>query len=372
MATNPFDRLVINPRERPLSSDINQAESVLDRSMRQLLDGLFSVRTSNTDDTARSSGPVSGFLGDGFKVDYVSASQVSLRPGTGFIVDATAQDANIDGVAGLDDLARYKPVYLSATQTISGIPAAPAAPNKRVDIIEVRMNRVLGDLSSRDVLNPSTGVFAPGSVYKSMGYALDSNVGIVSAPADSTAAISYKVGVAGLAPAVPATTSGYVRVATVYWDLASSPDGVVGDWRKYLSPYGIGKVAATIEVPSGGAPSITSLIAPPGVKVSVTTAGPSVVPTNPVGFGLLVHAGDLTYATANAFMYGFTGNEKPWFPVGVNLPEVGFDPVTLEPYFYFECEPLYGNNFPPAVSSFAPDNPGYNALYHVSADLFWR
>ena len=44
MANKTYDRTIINPRERPLSSDINQAQSELDQALRDtLLQGLVEL-----------------------------------------------------------------------------------------------------------------------------------------------------------------------------------------------------------------------------------------------------------------------------------------------------------------------------------------
>ena len=58
MANKTFDREIINVRERPLSSDINTAESYLDYTLRSFLDQLFLGRVSRDSDAAGS--PMSG------------------------------------------------------------------------------------------------------------------------------------------------------------------------------------------------------------------------------------------------------------------------------------------------------------------------
>lgn len=383
MATNPFDRLVINPRERPLSSDINQAESVLDRSMRQVMDSLFLARTSNTSSASNPSGPISGFIGDAFKVDRVTDTEVSLRAGLGFLVDTSAQTANISGISGLDDLARYKPVYLSTAQTISGIPAAPVSPQTRFDIVEVRMNRVLGDASSRDVLDPSTGVFAPGSVFKSLGFALDGNVGIVTSPSDSTAAISYKVGVAGSPGAVPAATPGYTIIAVIKRDAAASPTLAVGDWRKYLVPYGMGRVNLVVNAPdqaSGppfAAPTLVSCDSPPGVDVQVSgfgNAGDSYFGHSIV---LGVRAGTLTNVQCQVTACGYAPTQNYRFAVPYGVPVYGvangYDPVVVAAFTTVGSAPAASSGVGGIElgQRWLAQSTG-NVIYSITLDLSWR
>ena len=77
MANQAFEREILNPRERPLSSDINTAQSQLDRSMRETLQRLFQKRVSASSDA--SAAPVRGFIGDGLKVRADSPAGLSVR-----------------------------------------------------------------------------------------------------------------------------------------------------------------------------------------------------------------------------------------------------------------------------------------------------
>lgn len=283
MANSPFDREVINVRERPLSSDVNLAESYLDQSLRELADRLMLSRASSTDPNSASV-PPSGFIGAGFYPAPASVigMTVVLKPGLGLLVDTSTQTAAVGGVTGLNDLARYKPALLTAEQSIS-VPAAPAGPNSRIDIIEVKLNaRSLTDSTSRDVFDVGSQVFIPTNVNKTLTWKADGSVSVVASPANSTGAIGYKTGVPGVVPVAPAVTAGYVKIAEVLVGSAvvTLDADVIKDLRTILSPHGLTTVTAEVSVVSTGgsaAPTMVSFDAPPGyrgiVVCSATTAG---------------------------------------------------------------------------------------------------
>jgi len=270
MAGSDFDRTIINPRERPLSSDINSAQSQLDRTIRDYLMTVLGHRTSVASDVAV---PTSGFLNEGFKVRPVSpaAMQVVVKAGMGFSYDPTDVPAGIGGVIGLDDQSPYKPMVLLADQTFN-VPAAPGAGLSRYDIIEVKPYRRQENLLSRDVLDPTTGQFVANSLYKTLAFALDGQTGQVNDPNPSTAALSYKVGQAGVAPAVPATTAGYIKIGTLNIGsvTASIDEGLIQVQKKLIGPAGDYNVGAYITT-TGGAPAhtLSYLNAPPGVRAAV-------------------------------------------------------------------------------------------------------
>jgi hypothetical protein len=277
MANQAWDRAVINVRERPLSSDINTAQSQLDRSVRDMLASFFISRISGSSDL--SNNPRTGFIGDGLKVRQPAAPglSVQLAPGLGFMYAPADVPQAVGGVVGLDDLSVYKPLPLLASATISGITAGPAAGFDRYDIVEVKVNRVLGNPLSRDTLDTISGLFVSGNVNKTMGFTLDGSVGVVTSPSLSTAAISYKVGVvAATGGAVePAVTSGYVKIATIFSNNGNMTTGVtrgnIIDQRLLLHPHGMMPFAASFNVPTGAAAPPTGVLfsGPPGVELVV-------------------------------------------------------------------------------------------------------
>jgi hypothetical protein len=247
MADEAFSRVVINPRERPLSSDINQFQSEESRTLREVLRALFLPHNVSAGSELTSFLPVSGFLGDGFFVVGQGALTHAIHGGLGFIFDSVSVANDIGAVSKVDDRSPYYPVYLSADQQITS-PAAPAPGFERIDIIEVKLDRRLQDNGSRDVLNTGTGVFDPTLVLKSLAYALDGRTGVVTSPTNSTTGIGLKAGVAQATgtyaasngvTGIPATSPGYTRIAVIL--VASTglvTQGEVRDDRLLLAPNG--------------------------------------------------------------------------------------------------------------------------------------
>lgn len=272
MANNPFDRTVINVRERPLSSDINQAQSTQDLTLRSMLDQLFLPRASLAD--PRAGTPVNGFIGDAFRVVERSPADLSINvtAGVGFKHDASDTPTAIGGVPNVDDLGRYKPIILLAGANIA-IPA-PDPTNPRIDIVEVNINRRLADPASRDVLNPTTGVFDPTSVQKTLAWNIGTSIGTVATPANSTAALSLKTGVASATPSVPPTSPGYVKIAEILvgGGVTQIDQNVIQDLRNLLALAGMQRVAARA-TRAAGAVALNSLKAPPGVQVAHNDTG---------------------------------------------------------------------------------------------------
>ena len=316
MANNPFNRVVLNPRERPLSSDINQAESEADRTLRTLLERVYVGRASDASDAAGA--PLHGFIGDGFKIRPVSplAMQVRVPAGMGFIYAPTDTPASIGSVQGVDDLAAWKPLVLNADATLS-VPAAPGAPNSRIDIIEVRYNRALADLANRDVLNTGTGRFEPVNVFKTLSWDMDGSTGVVAAPADSTAAISLKTGIAGVTPVAPATTAGYIKISEILVGSAVTTldADVIKDLRYLLFPSSRWSMSCQLlGYTSGPIVCVLSNVATsPGISVVAYATGLTNVTMNLyIGMGALA-ATALPSVTLNYF----NPAAPPVFPVGI-------------------------------------------------------
>lgn len=268
MANKPFDRNVINTRERPLSSDINQAQSEIDYSIREVLDRLCLSRVSVLDD--RSTAPFTGFIGEALRVRPLSplGLQVQLSSGLGFFYDAAAATA-IGGVPNVDDLSRFKPLPLNSVVPIA-VPA-PDPTNPRIDIVEVRPNRRLLDTASRDVLNTATGQFDPTSIFKTLGWDLESSVGTVVTPANSATAIGYKAGTPAAVPTAPPTSPGYVKIAEILVGagVTTIDYNVIKDLRRLLYPLNGVQVRVRVSQPTSVAlaPTISDVVAPPGVIV---------------------------------------------------------------------------------------------------------
>lgn len=272
---NPFDRTVLNLREKPISSDINQAQAQLDNAMRTVASKLFAKRTAPTSGGGEAFAAGTGFQADGFRVTPASPASMVLTvtAGIGFQDVPADVPSAISGIVGLDDLCSYKPLVLVSPVTFT-VPAAPGA-NSRIDIIEVRANRQVGNPTSRLVLN-SSGAFAPATVNKALSFALDGSTGFVADPANSTQAISYKTGTVAASPAVPATTPGYVKIAEVVvgTSVVTITGSALVDRRPLLYPGGVTLASIRYQLLwNAGAPTVAirRIAGPPGMVVTVDT-----------------------------------------------------------------------------------------------------
>jgi len=249
MSNSPFDRTIINSLEKPLSGDINRFLAELDRSLRFFAKSLYS----------REDGAiVSGFVKGGFRVVEQSpvAMEVILKAGLGFQDNPGDVPVDINGVTNLNDLESYKPMALLSDITIP-IAAAPAAPNSRIDILEVRADRVLADLESRQIFDNSTQAFSPVLVEKTLQFLLTAaNFGTVNDPNPSVDPISLKQGAVGNPGVAPATTPGYLKVCEIFVDgnAVSIDNGDITDFRE---PLGRDATPQTIFVPAAlGQPGV--------------------------------------------------------------------------------------------------------------------
>lgn len=316
MADNDFDRVAVNTRERPLSTDINKQASQADRTLRELLTVLLGPRSSIVSEQPGT--PFNGFMGDGFKVRQVNpaALQVQVAGGFGFIWNPTDAPSAIGGVSGIDDLAGWKPLLLTAAMTIN-VPT-PDPTNPRIDIVEVNYNRRLADPSTRDVLNPVTGVFDPTVVNKTLAWDMDNSQSIVTAPADSTGAVGYKAGIPGVSPSVPPTTAGYTKIAQILVGngVTTIAQNVIQDLRQILAPYMMRQVMARAELDPGGANvSLPSLKAPAGVQVAANIlAGAR---------SLFIFAGDVSSDTPIATCTGIATETGPLISTAVTTVTSG-------------------------------------------------
>jgi len=304
MATNPFERVIINRRERPLSGDINEAQSQIDHAIRELAMRMFQGRTAAANDSALT--PLTGFVGEALKVrpSNPASMVVRLPSGLGFMYDAASWSSGIDGI---DDLCPWKPIVLMSDLTIT-IGTAPGSPNSRYDIIEVINKRVATDSASRDVLNETTGIFDPTIVQKTLSpILLSSDIGTVVAPADSTTPIGYKKGIASSGtPAVPATTSGYTKIAQILVGsgVSTIDADVIQDLRKMLYPGNVLDFSAVVSMPTASTtvPTLSAVQAPPGVQaVAVGTAFANGQVT------LYVFGGNFDVTEPPAVVVGITG-----------------------------------------------------------------
>lgn len=229
----PFDRTNIGLRERPVSSDLNRAQSQIYRTITDLMQQLF----------GGSASPQSGFIGPALSINALSpaAMSVQVAAGMGFLYNASdlPTDIGATDLEGVDDISPYKPIVLNSPVTFV-VPTAPAGPNTRIDIIEVNVNRLLVDSTPREQLDVPTKTFLAHSFYKTLTFSIDGFTGSVTTPAASTAALSYKIGAPGNPGVAPATTPGYIKLGEVHVGSAVTTivAGNIVDSRSLLLPRG--------------------------------------------------------------------------------------------------------------------------------------
>jgi hypothetical protein len=291
---NPYDRVNLGLRERPVSSDFNRLQSQADRALRDTLGALFSSRN----------GPGDGFIGSGFQVVPTSpvamSVQVSAGMGMLYVPLDVPTDIGSTDLEAVDDRSAFKPVYLAAP-AIFTVPTAPGLGLSRIDIIEVRHDRRLDDPVTRRQLDTVTETFLDHQFYKTLTWALDGRTGTVTSPTSSTAAIGYKTGAAAAtgAEVEPSVTSGYVQIARINVgpSVTTIPAGSIADKRKLLGSGG--SVAASLRYRvqwNSGDPIVTieSHIAPPGVSMGVG-ADDAIRGSALIG----VVGGEIAYGTVN-------------------------------------------------------------------------
>lgn len=301
MADSPFDRTIINLRERPLSSDINQAQSQLDRTLRYLmrLFGSAQVDGVPSDDEVRFWSPDSGFGGANFLnssyfVAPVSGMMVKITSGLGWQRVPADVPAAVGGISGLDDLEELKPLLLTADQNIT-LDASPAGGQSRIDIIEVIADRRAENSTSRDVLDTGSGVFAATGVDKTLAWDHLGRTGRVVAPASSTTGIGYKVGVAATTgtEVAPATTSGYAKIAEILvtGGVTSIAINKVKDTRALYFPYGMMTLGVLLNWPNAAGAINGVISSPPGLRCAMyrpSAAGVHARILFPYPFGVII------------------------------------------------------------------------------------
>lgn len=234
-----FDRTVFNPLERPLSSDQNQLQSEIYRTVNGLgwIDVAGRAGVGDPLPAARSTFVGSAF----FPYSAGTGMSVTLLGGWGWIYDPTATASNIGGISQINDAGDVYPIYLSTTQTLA-VPAADAT-NPRIDIIEVKLDRRLENPLTRDVFDPALEVFNPTLLNKTLTYDVLGRTSI-----NGSAAINYKTGTPAGSPAAPSVTAGYVKIAEVYVGAAVTVIRQIdiADYRRLCAPGNILEMSARI------------------------------------------------------------------------------------------------------------------------------
>lgn len=271
MAGLPTQRAILNPLEKPYSSDLNYQATESDASLRDSLRLLCASRVGPGPAQDGLSNP-QGFFGDSFKARPTGSPSMAVvvTAGTGLQDSPATPQTAIGGIIGVNDTERAKWLFLSApvTFTVPGNSSGSA----RVDLIEVAYRQgtqALADNQNRPILNPTTGVFVPTGVYTTLSPDLANSTGTGTGAASAN--LYYKVGNPG--SGAPATDAGYVVVGYVLVPNGATSVGLSGliDRRVILSPSGTVVVSGTasVETATNQVAQITSLQAPPGVVVGI-------------------------------------------------------------------------------------------------------
>lgn len=249
MANKPFEYTIINPLERPTSTDINQLQAQAHYDVRLLAEQLFAG--------------AEGFVGDSAKAVPLSVPSLgfSWTPGIMFTV-GTAEN-NIGAISGLSDSYLYKATNIAYRPF--NVTTAPATSGYvRYDLLEVRAltgSERLTDSTSVGIFNPSLGSFnVATSKYKTLTSSLDplTTVEEIAYNVTGTAPLVYKSGQEIAYPGAwslvpkPTVDSGYLAVAYIrrFEGQTEITSGVIEDARTLLTVSS--STIATVPVTKGG------------------------------------------------------------------------------------------------------------------------
>lgn len=281
-----FKRKIIPVRQRPISADLNELQEQMLESARLVATSIHGTAgaplPADSADNRTSYNVPHAFQGGSFLVVPDPAATpfgVMLQPGYGYSAFSPATVTSYDSANGLDydGTNNWAPVVLSAYQTGYTVPAPPASGSARIDIIEVKASYLASNPQTVGIFNTATEVFDPATRNKDFTWDLLGRTGTVTSPANSTSPISYKVGVEAVGditvPTVPATTSGYVKVAqiNVIGGSTSIDRSNIIDLRRPPLPNGMLTVAGKATIPGIAAglasAALTSLELQPGMAV---------------------------------------------------------------------------------------------------------
>lgn len=304
---NPWDRVIWNEREKPLSSDWNRALSQIDQTMRE-----FFIRNGWV--TGNPEGPGVNIIGgilpacvsDSFRLQPVNVAGLTVRVtgGYGFVNGTPVSD--ISGVVGLNDLSAVKPLVLLADADIIA-PVASGSP--RIDIVEIKPRALLTDNAAKLVLNPGSGIFVSTLKNKTLQWILDGDVSV-----NGSASINYKSGTPAANPVAPAVTAGYYKLGELLVPVATTTFTWehISDKRQVVAQNGTVTGALAWTQPNSNAvPTGVINMLPPGfryaIRVATTGATADIYIMAPANFskGTCVAQADapLRLATGNAFPY---------------------------------------------------------------------
>ena len=258
--------------EKPSATDWNKMQTELDFTTRNNARYQFASRATFSPGGDANIAPT-GLFADAFKIRPTSPASLAVVVSAGIgYQDRLTETVDIDGVSGLSDLGRSKPLVLSE-DVVFQVPAPSAS--LRIDIIEVKAEYLVNNLQQRERLNVLTRVFDPTVLNKSLIWDLKDRRGQGAGAA--TAPLYYKVGTSG-GPA-PSIDAGYIQLGRVVVSPVATSIGAdhIVDDRIPLAPGGYLDVKAEVTLYVNDTPGALNIAAcPPGVKMGFVSNGAAV------------------------------------------------------------------------------------------------
>lgn len=177
-------RVVFNTRERVISSDQNRHQAFAAYERAELLRRESACRTGSAvnelspleggsyvdtiaSDAAAISTPSVADVYEGLVVlPQSSTLNLLVSPGLCGFIDPDGQTGSSDPNPPSADDSRYKVVNDPGINVAGALTIAAGGGSTRIDLVEVRRQTVVLETDSRDIFDPSTGVFVPVSVTK--------------------------------------------------------------------------------------------------------------------------------------------------------------------------------------------------------------
>lgn len=195
-----MSQVLFNDGQELIYQDINKLQTFVRREFYERVMFEIIQRTENA------------FFGDSFKVNYSSPTAVTVNAGSGFQTDNTQVSPE----------SKKRLLYNSASATVNLDPADGT--NNRIDIIVVKHARAVTETDTRKFKNASTSVITNE---------------LFNVANDWVTEIDFVTGTPSGSPAVPATPSGYIKIAELLVTAVTglSGSGAVTDTRT-LVPLG--------------------------------------------------------------------------------------------------------------------------------------
>lgn len=236
--TAPFQRRIISPLQRPLSSDLNLQAFYDSVTQAYLAGAIYSGSPSASTPTFRN-----GFVGNSFR-PKASADErgVIILKGIGFLNAATAYDTeNIDGIVGVNAGAYAPVVCQPESASYEGVLLevdALAAGFARIDAIVVKAPELPADYQNIGLLNPTSSTFS----FAERPQQFTENVAIGQAQINpaSLRIITGSAVALPATPTVPTVPAGYTLIGLVRPPQGAGliTDANLQDARSVLVPSG--------------------------------------------------------------------------------------------------------------------------------------